>query len=576
MQDQPHVVSSNLSLQLASERVEAQTPNIRLSLMLSVTGRVLVSQTEVTAPGMNLQGVIAWCRGRMRNSTSSLQTRHLIVTRLGASWCVSQPRGRALRLTETLLGLLLLAIFLSVRDLPLVDLPQHALQLASWLRLDAHAAGVSQFELNFRTPYLLGYPLARALAVFLPILTALKLTFWASITLQAVALRKLCAGLGHDAWLGLLGFPLGLGYSFCFGFVAFCSALPLVYLVFLQAFRHRAAPSFKGGLGFAATLALLLVAHGVALGFLLVVLGPLLLWGGGKLWQRVLPLLAPPLLGALWLLPGGRSTRLGGDYWAFEPERLLEIPGQLVGIGSADRVATVLGACLLLAVALSLGARRSWLLLFPLVAAFLGYALFPSMFRGAGPLGPRFSSYFVPAALVAFAPRSRETPARQLARRALIFVVSATVVLVFAWRLPAFNRETADFHALAARLPTGLELRPLVFERGGRAFPGTPAHLHMPAYYSLEKGGSAGYSFAMYSISVVRFRKGVRIKMAGGAEWAPERFDAAQEAADYDYFIVKSSFDRTASLFPGPAPAAVLDQHIGDWWGYRRVAPATL
>jgi hypothetical protein len=478
----------------------------------------------------------------------------------------------ALRATEALLALLLLAVFLSVRDLPLVDLPQHALQLASWLRLDAHDAGVSELELNFRTPYLLAYPVARALAAFLPVLTALKLTFWASIALQALTLRKLCEGLGHDPWLGLLGFPLGLGYSFCFGFVAFCAALPLVYLAFLYANRHRAAPSLKSGLALALTLALLLVAHGVALGFLLVVLGPVLLWGGGKLWQRLLPLCSAPLLGALWLVPGGSSTRLGGDYWAFEPERLLEIPAQLVGIGAADRVATALGALLLLAVGQSLGARRSWLLLFPLVASFLGYALFPTMFRGAGPLGPRFSSYFVPAALIAFAPRGDEAPSRRAVRRALIGCVSSAVLLVFAWRLRAFNRETDDFHSLVARLPAELAVRPIVFERGSAAFPGIPSHLHLPAYYSLEKGGSAGYSFAMYSISVVRLRAGVRIKMGGGAEWAPERFDAAQEAADYDYFIVKSSFERTSSLFTGPQPAAVLDQHVGDWWGYRRRA----
>ncbi len=208
---------------------------------------------------------------------------------------------------------------MSFRDLPLVDLPQHALQLANWLRLDAHDPAVSDLELNFRTPYLLGYPVARALAGFLPILTALKLTFWASIALQALTLRKLCERLGHDPWLGLLGFPLGLGYSFCFGFVAFCAALPLVYLGFLHAVTHRAAPSVGRGLALGLTLALLLVAHGVALGFLLAVLGPLLLWGGGKLWQRLLPLLSAPLLGVLWLAPGGTSTRLGGDYWAFEP-----------------------------------------------------------------------------------------------------------------------------------------------------------------------------------------------------------------------------------------------------------------
>ena len=98
--------------------------------------------------------------------------------------------------------------------------------------------------------------------------------------------------------------------------------------------------------------------------------------------------------------------------------------------------------------------------------------------------------------------------------------------------------------------------------------------MHVPAYYSVEKGGSPGYYFAMYSTSVVRFRAGVRIKMGDGAEWAPERFEVAREADDYGYFIIKSRVDRTGSIFGGPHPAAVLDQHVGDWWGYRRVSRA--
>jgi hypothetical protein len=192
------------------------------------------------------------------------------------------------------------------------------------------------------------------------------------------------------------------------------------------------------------------------------------------------------------------------------------------------------------------------------------------MFRGAGPLHPRFAAYLVPALLLAFAPRVSAS-VQTLPRRALYVFVSLSVIAVFFWRLLGFNRETAGFHALVSRLPAGLAVRPLVFERGSLAFPGVPAHLHLPAYYSAQKGGSPGYSFAMYSISVVRFRPGVRVLMAGGSEWAPERFDAAREAADYDYFIVKSSFDRSSELFPGPEPAAVQELHFGDWWGYRRL-----
>lgn len=479
----------------------------------------------------------------------------------------------ALRWTELALGLMLLGVLLGFRDLPLVDLPQHALQLTNWLRLDAaEPRAVAELELNFRTPYLLAYPILRALCTVTSALTALKLVFWASVVLQAVTLRRLCRRLGHDEWLGLLGFPLGLGYSFCFGFVAYCAALPLVYLACELALTHREAPRAASGLELAAVLSLLLVAHGVALGFWVLVFAPVLLLGGGKAWQRVLPLVAPPLLAAAWLAPGRTSTRLGGDLWESGPSRFLELPAQLVGIGAADLASTCLGMLLLVVLAVNLGAPRRSILALPLLAALLGYAAFPLLFRGAGPLHPRFATMLVPAILFAFGPRAGG-PSRRPTRRAAVVAVATAVIALFWSRLPELGRELAGFHALVTELPEGLSLRPLVFERGGRAFPGTPAHLHVPAYYAVEKGGSAGYSFAMYSISVVRFRPGVRVLMGGGAEWSPGWFDASREAQDYDYFLVKSSTDRGSQLFPGPHPEAALERRAGDWWLYRRVLP---
>ena len=480
----------------------------------------------------------------------------------------------ALRTTEALLSVSLLAAFFSVRDLPLVDLPQHALQISGWMQLDAHDPASANLELNFRTPYFLCYPLVRLLASVIPVLAALKLTLWLSITAQARALRALCERLGHDPWLGLLGFPLGLGFGFYFGFVTFCAALPLVYLVVLFAVEHRAAPTWRSGVKLGALLTALLVGHGIALGLSIAVLGPLLFWGESARWQRLAPLLAPAVLGAVWLAPGRTATRLGPDIWQINAGRLLEVPAQLVGLGSADQSATLLGMLLLVAVAGGMGASRGLVLALPLVAVCASHALFPTLFRGVGMIQPRFSAYVVPAMLVAFAPLAAQVGARRLRTRALTLGVACAVVALFSYRARAFDREAAGFHELVARLPSGLAIRPLIFERSGAAFPGVPAHLHLPAYYSVEKGGSPGYSFAMYSTSVVRFRPGAVIRMGSGQEWVPETFDAATEAADYDYFIVKSSTDRTATLFSGSNVDVRLDQRVGDWWGYRRVSPA--
>ncbi|HEX6764285.1 MAG TPA: hypothetical protein VF103_02380, partial [Polyangiaceae bacterium] len=136
-------------------------------------------------------------------------------------------------------------------------------------------------------------------------------------------------------------------------------------------------------------------------------------------------------------------------------------------------------------------------------------------------------------------------------------------------RLAAYNREAAAFHALERELPAGLSMRPLVFDRNTRVFPGVPAYLHYSAYYYVEKGGTQGYSFAMYPISVVRYRAGVPPRMVGGAEWSPETFDWQRELASYDYFVVHSATDRSRELF-GNAPRVALESRRGDWWAYRK------
>jgi len=89
--------------------------------------------------------------------------------------CYAQPKRCCAALARRLLELPRSAAGRSAAARRLARLAQY------WLRLDAHDPAVAELELNFRTPYLLGYPVARALAAFLPILTALKLTFWASI-----------------------------------------------------------------------------------------------------------------------------------------------------------------------------------------------------------------------------------------------------------------------------------------------------------------------------------------------------------------------------------------------------------
>jgi hypothetical protein len=478
-------------------------------------------------------------------------------------------RTDAPRLVLAGLTLVVLGALFAFRDVPMVDLPQHAAQIAAWVNWGDPAYRTHELELNFRTPYLLAYPLARLLAPLLGVVAALKAVVAAGFVAHVVATDRLVRRLGHDPWLALLGVPTALGYAFCFGFVSFLVSVPLVLFAVAAAVDHAERPRLRSGVVLSGLLALTLLAHGIASALAALVTGPVLLRGGGRFVARTAPLLAPVVLGAAWIMPGSATSRIGATYWAIGFDRILELPGMLVGIGSADRLATATGFLLFAAAGFLVGkpSRRPerWL---PLAASLVGYAAFPALFRGVGPLSPRFVVLVLPALLLAFEPRRRDGAPRRagLARTALA-AVAAGWVLTWTLRLPAYNRETEGLHALVTAAPPGMNVRPIVFERESRAFPGVPALLHLPAYYQVKKGGTQGYSFAMYPISVVRYRSGISPRMGGGLEWRPEAFDFERERTSYDLFVVHSRRDRSRELFGDP-PAVVLEARHGNWWAY--------
>ncbi|HVJ21600.1 MAG TPA: hypothetical protein VM686_39620 [Polyangiaceae bacterium] len=70
---------------------------------------------------------------------------------------------------------------------------------------------------------------------------------------------------------------------------------------------------------------------------------------------------------------------------------------------------------------------------------------------------------------------------------------------------------------------------------------------------------------------VIRFREPRRLPcMPLGAEWNPAAFDPRREAADYDYFLVRSDVDRSRQLFESSPERIELELRVGPWWAYRR------
>src|SRR5687767_8854307 len=82
--------------------------------------------------------------------------------------------------------------FLAVRYLPMADLPEHAAQVALLTAFQDPCYRFDQlFEINWFTPYLLAYLVARAFAVVLSVHAAIKLTVFVSVIALPLAMREL-------------------------------------------------------------------------------------------------------------------------------------------------------------------------------------------------------------------------------------------------------------------------------------------------------------------------------------------------------------------------------------------------
>ena len=240
----------------------------------------------------------------------------------------------------------------------------------------------------------------------------------------------------------------------------------------------------------------------------------------------------------------------------------------LVGSGIGDITASVYGSILLILLGLAVG-RPVFALsrLLPGAFVILGFCAFPEVYRGYPLLWPRFALLLIPAMLLAFRPCRDVGRNGPLIRHATLLAAVGVWACIFSLRLMKLNRETSHFHDIADALPRGLRVRPVIFDPESDAFPDLPVFTHLPAYYLVDKGGTQGYSFAIYPSSAIRYREGIIPRMSSGEEWAPEAFRVEKELHNYDCFMVHSKRDRYKLL--GASRGAVeLCTQSGDWRSY--------
>ncbi|HNW35506.1 MAG TPA: hypothetical protein PKM25_11275, partial [Candidatus Ozemobacteraceae bacterium] len=386
---------------------------------------------------------------------------------------------------------------------PMVDLPQHAAQIALWKEFGNPALDIgSQYEVNWFTPYVLAYGLTILLTSFLSVLESLRLVIIVSLIAFPLSLVFLFRATGQNQWLSLLGFSLAFGTSFYWGFFNFLVALPIGMLFLAQVFSTPERLRFRDFL--------ILSGYGIAAFF-----------GHMYVWMFNCGLLLPciairtrslrsVLIAAASILPSATLMLL----WM---PRFLHGEGQFVSTGPAFEFPGMtdisirlmqlslhcfvhlsmflrIAVCfLLLLIFISVRLRPHARIEFhiPWIVSALGYLFMPIKFHGVELVASRFSVFFHATFLMAWHPDPSPVPNGRRWRPLLAILVLFWLCVVN-WQFHHFAKEESGFDEAVSGTAPGKKVLGLIFQSWSRFVPGSP-FLHFAAWNQVYKGGMIGF-----------------------------------------------------------------------------------
>jgi hypothetical protein len=487
------------------------------------------------------------------------------------------------------------------RYLPLVDLPQHLHLISVLHRLhDPTTLYPRLFESRGElTPYLGYYHLVSLLNWLLPLGVANKVFLSAYVVGMPLGLAFLLRSLGRPAWPSLLALPFAYGDSFAWGFINYCSALPLTFVcagLFVRTIADPARRRTWAAL-LSVCLAAVLLFHVQAFAFLGVALPFLLLTtrapedrdpareGDGKLDR----LLRPRVAALLAVVPGvalfvawfggrlGKPAEIApGQPWkAWGPifsdqnlawktfdQNLHELPAVLANMlrDGSDRLA-LYGVVGIAAAALLAGifdrrnaagkreegAVERFRLVGLGVIALGMFFLLPFDIRGyVYYLNTRFAHLAAPLLLA-----SVPALAARFQRPALYASVALSLVLAIplARGFRAFNDEAELLDRVSQRARPGAMVMGLIYNTASGSMT-HPVFLHSAAFVAEAQGGATNFSFALTPHSPLKYRG--EPPPTFPSEWRPDQFSWDLQGGAYDHFLVR-----------GANPSRIFGSHLG-------------
>lgn len=467
--------------------------------------------------------------------------------------------------------------------LPMLDLPQHAAQVAL---LHDLLLGQSKWQLlvqvNYFTPYLAGYAPALLLSFVMPALATLKIMLtvaYLGFIAACVALRRELAG---DARLDWLFIPSYFGIAFAIGLYTFMVAAPLGVLFILLALRHARKPTFRISLFLLIADLGLFFAHGLVFLFANAIGGVFLLMKSRSLKRLLLgtfPYVAVGLLCLVYIVvrlqfesafvPPGETWP--SFFWGLNDASRIDFPSQWAAWSKVDQrrpVFQLLFIAMLMAPFL-LGARVNWrepAALIPFALTLLIWLLLPRRIEATDELYRRFSLFILPGYAWVFYPVQI---ASSRVRRLWLPLLCWMFIVIHVDRLMTFAADSAPFEEVLAAAQPGERALGAVLDQSSAGIGAVSVYMHWPAWYQAERGGFVDFNFARYVPQIVRYRPDRMPLHFNREDWAQNPrtgFDWDRDGAGvFRYIFVRSVDPVPESFFPSGRCRPVLRKTSGSW-----------
>ena len=468
------------------------------------------------------------------------------------------------------------------------DLAQHAAQVATWHDL---LMGTSKWQpllqINYFTPYLVGYCGALLLSLVMPVTAAFKailsLAYLGTVAC-CIVFRKRLGGDERLDWLFIPGF---FGFAYAWGFYTFLVAVPIGVLFIFWAYIYAVRPTIAMGALLCLSELVLFFAHGYVFLFASAIGASFLLFRFTTV-KRLVTSAAPYLVAAtlcgfyvmIRLPVENVSSHQGlGMEWDWDLSRLkfLLYP---FGVFRTDLIFVPL-SLLMLAAPLVLGDRlnlRNSAALVPIGAVVLLWAFVPSSTYTTAHIYQRFAVFLLPFYALAFcapSPVPHDVAAsrpRKILGRYWLPVLCWTFLAIHVERQLAFATESGDFEKVMAEAEPGHRALGLILDPASKATGNLVAYAHFPLWYQAEKGGFVDFNIAGYIPMVVRYRPGAEPAITVGTGWLAKDFDWNRDQAGiYRYFFVRHAMPLPDHYFPTGKCRPRLVKSVGSWSLYENV-----